>query len=90
MNSTENISLPKVGAALGDLSLALTNLESALDAKIEKINKNFATSSSALKKCEEEKVLLQEFSKKTICNIGDIIKKIDKVLENDGSGNDNN
>lgn len=90
MNNIENIPLPKTGAALGSLSLALTNLESAIDSKIEKINLQLGVSSDALKKCEEEKLLLQEVSKKMIVNIGDIIKKIDKVLENDGSNNNNN
>lgn len=81
--------LPQTNDALAELSDTLVNLNNVLAAKNEL--KNAEKQNDALLKSRERQLaLLKEASENVLGNIDEMIVKLDKVLENNGTGNDNN
>lgn len=89
MDTAKKITLPQTAAALGELSLALSNLEAALDAKASEVKANEKKSLDEINRLQEEKNMLFAAAQQTISGVNSIMHNIDKVLEN-GSGNDHN
>ncbi len=82
--------LPQTNDALAELSDTLVNLNNVLAAKKNEL-KNVEKQNDALLKSREKKLaLLKEASENVLGNIDEMIVKLDKVLENNGTGNDNN
>jgi len=86
----KKIDLARTNEALSALSEALTNLSTAAAAKKNDL-KNAEKQQSALLKDRENRLeILTSSSENILHNIDEIIKKLDKVLDDNGSGNDNN
>ncbi len=86
----KKIDLARTNEALSALSEALNNLSTAVTAKKNDI-KNSAKQQSALLKDRENRLeILSSSSENILNNIDEIIQKLDKVLDDNGSSNDNN
>ena len=90
MTDTKKIELPQTENALAELSAALVKLEEIFDEKknswsLEKKNLIAEAQENA-----ENLEMLKTSSQNIILNIDSVITKLDKVLENDGSSNNNN
>ncbi len=86
----KKIDLARTNDALSALSEALNNLSTTVAAKKNDL-KNDAKQQNALLKDRENRLeILTSSSENILSNIDEIIKKLDKVLDNNGSSNDNN
>lgn len=90
MTDTKKIELNQTNNALAELSDVLVKLGGIIDEKKDKL-------AADRKKQEQEnldnfkrKELLAQTSKNIINNIDSVISKLDKILENDGTSNNNN
>lgn len=86
----KNVELPQTNAAIAGLSEALDKLNEVLSAKKEQLSAKDAKAKSQLKTSETNLALLKNTSEKIITNINAVMSRLDKVLENDVSSNDNN
>lgn len=77
-------------SALAELSEALVNLNTAAEAKKSELKKRRKEEDTLIKDREARLEILKSSSQNIIQNIDNIIGKLDKVLENDGTSNDNN
>lgn len=82
--------LPQTNDALAELSDTLVNLNNVLAAKKNELKNVEKQNDALLKSREKQLVLLKEASENVLGNIDEMIVKLDKVLENNGTGNDNN
>lgn len=86
----KKIDLARTNDALSALSEALNNLSTTVAAKKNDL-KNDAKQQNALLKDRENRLeILTSSSENILSNIDEIIKKLDKVLDNNGTSNDNN
>lgn len=90
VTDTKKIELNQTNNALAELSDVLVKLGGIIDEKKDKL-------AADRKKQEQEnldnfkrKELLAQTSKNIINNIDSVISKLDKILENDGTSNNNN
>lgn len=82
--------LPQTNDALAELSDTLVNLNNVLAAKKNELKNVEKQNDALLKSREKQLALLKEASENVLGNIDEMIVKLDKVLENNGTGNDNN
>lgn len=82
--------LPQTNDALAELSDTLVNLNNVLAAKKNELKNAEKQNDALLKSRERQLALLKEASENVLGNIDEMIVKLDKVLENNGTGNDNN
>lgn len=88
--SDKNFDLPQINQALADLSEVIIELNNAVAAKKAEIKNNVKATENQLKEKDAKLNILRESSQNVLDNIGTIITKLDKVLENNGSSNNNN
>lgn len=82
--------LPQTNDALAELSDTLVNLNNVLAAKKNELKNTEKQNDALLRSREKQLELLKEASENVLGNIDEMIVKLDKVLENNGTGNDNN
>lgn len=82
--------LPQTNEALAELSDTLVNLNNVLAAKKNELKNTEKQNDALLRSREKQLELLKEASENVLGNIDEMIVKLDKVLENNGTGNDNN
>lgn len=88
--SDKNFDLPQINQALADLSEVIIELNNAVASKKAEIKNNVKATENQLKEKDAKLNILRESSQNVLDNIGTIITKLDKVLENNGSSNNNN
>lgn len=88
--SDKNFDLPQINQALADLSEVIIELNNAVAAKKAEIKNSVKATENQLKEKDAKLNILRESSQNVLDNIGTIITKLDKVLENNGSSNNNN
>ena len=76
--------------ALAELSEVLLLLNNVIDEKKEALNAEGKKLRAESADNEKRLKILKDSSQNVINNIDLLINKLDKVLENDGSGNNNN
>lgn len=86
----KNIDLIKTGNAIADLNEALLKLNTTISTKQDELKKKSLSNDLALREKEKSLELLKNSSEQIINQIDGVITKLDKVLENNGSSNDNN
>ena len=86
----KNAELPQTSAAIAGLSDALARLNSAIGSKKDEMARKEKRYGAELKDSEARLELLKASSRKIIDNINTVMTRLDKVLENDGTSNDNN
>ena len=86
----KNAELPQKSAAIAGLSDALARLNSAIGSKKDELARKEKRYGAELKDSEARLELLKASSRKIIDNINTVMTRLDKVLENDGTSNDNN
>lgn len=86
----KNSELSKTGDALADLNEALVMLNAVIAAKKTELAAKEERCKSELKNKEQKLTLLKKSSEKIIGQIDGVVNRLDKVLENNGSSNDNN
>ena len=82
--------LTRTNDALAELSDTLILLNNALAAKKNDLKALEKTHDAVLKKRENQLGILKDASENVLKNIDTMIEKLDKVLENNGSSNNNN
>lgn len=87
---TKNSEMTKTADAIAALTEALAALGAAVAAKKEELAATAKQQAEEIAKKETKLALLKDSSTKVIGQIGGIIGKLDNILENNGSGNDNN
>ncbi len=87
---TKNQNLTRTQDALASLSEALLKLNAAADAKKELLKKQNKQTAETIENREKRLEILKASSEKISAQIDHIIENLDKVLENDGTGNNNN
>lgn len=90
MTEAKKIELTQTENALAELSNVLVRLSDVLDEKKNAWNAEKKALTNQAKEDSENLALLKTASQNIIQNIDNVISKLDKVLENDGSSNDNN
>ena len=88
--SDKNFDLPQINQALADLSEVIIELNNAVASKKAEIKNSAKATENQLKEKDAKLNILRESSQNVLDNIGTIITKLDKVLENNGSSNNNN
>lgn len=86
----KNSELPLTNSALEGLHQALDTLNSVLCDKSQQIAQSQKFYKKELDEREKQLNLLKTSSQNIMDNINSVISRLDKVLENDGSGYDNN
>lgn len=90
MTEAKKIELTQTQNALAELSDVLVKLSDVLDEKKNAWNAEKKALANQAKEDSENLELLKTASQNIIHNIDNVISKLDKVLENDGTSNDNN
>lgn len=90
MTEAKKIELTQTENALAELSNVLVKLSDVLDDKKIAWNTEKKALASQAKEDSENLELLKTASQNIIQNIDNVISKLDKVLENDGTSNNNN
>ena len=86
----KNLEMTETADAIANLTEALARLSAAVVAKKDELTEGKKFHNAQLEKKETALLLLKESSASVIGKIDGIIGKIDNVLENNGSGNNNN
>lgn len=86
----KNADFPRTSAAFADLSAALAQLNSAIDSKKSELAQREKKCQAEFKSTEDRLNLLKASSQNIINNINQVMTRLDNVLENDGSSNNNN
>lgn len=86
----KKIELQQTIQALAELSATTAALTAALKTKQEELRIRLAADNLALAQKEQSLADLQKQAAATLQGIDGIISQIDNVLENNGTGNDNN
>lgn len=90
VTDTKKIELSQTGNALAELSDVLIKLNSMLDEKKGKLDAAQKKNEAELNDSNKRLEVLKSSSQNIIKNIDAVIVKLDKVLENDGTSNNNN
>lgn len=90
MTDTKKNDFMKTNDALAELSAAIVSLNSTFTAKKSELNKQSKLNSKELSDKQQRLDTLKESSSNVIGNIDLVIGKLNKVLENNGSDNNNN
>lgn len=90
VTDTKKIELSQTGNALAELSDVLIKLNTILDEKKDQLDTAKKKQEAELGDNNKRLQILKSSSQNIIKNIDAVIVKLDKVLENDGSSNNNN
>lgn len=90
MTDTKKIELNHTNNALAELSDVLIKLNGVIDEKKNQISDIRKKQEAELIDNSKRLNILKNSSQNIIKNIDAVIMKLDKVLENDGTGNNNN
>ena len=85
-----SIELENTKEAFAQLNLEIDGLIQAILSKKDELVKQDKLQTSLFDQSEEGRLLLQNTSKNVVNNINSMIEKLYKILEKDGSDNDNN
>lgn len=86
----KNFELPLTTQALAELSASTAVLVSALKAKQAELDSRQTAGAVKLNRNQAALAGLQKASVETLSKVEGMISQLDKVLENDGTGNHNN
>ncbi len=86
----KNFELPLTTQALAELSASTAALVSALKAKQAELDSRQTVGAAELNRKQTALAGLQKASVETLSKVEGMISQLDKVLENDGTGNHNN
>lgn len=89
VTDTKKIEFNQTGNALAELSEVLVKLNSIIDEKKDQIGSAKKKQESELNDNSKRLEILKTSSQNIINNIDAVITKLDKVLENDGTSNNN-
>lgn len=89
VTDTKKIEFNQTGNALAELSEVLVKLNSIIDEKKDQISSAKKKQESELNDNSKRLEILKTSSQNIINNIDAVITKLDKVLENDGTSNNN-
>lgn len=89
MTDTKKIELNQTNNALAELSEVLLKLSDIIDDKKDKLAADRKKLEQEVAENSKRKDILTETSKNIINNIDSVISKLDKILENDGTSNNN-
>ena len=90
MTDAKKIEFSQTNNALAELSDVLVKLNGILDEKKDKLVLSQKKIEAERKDNSKRLEILKSSSENIIRNIDAVIMKLDKVLENDGTGNNNN
>lgn len=90
VTDTKKIELSQTGNALVELSDVLIKLNTILDEKKDQLDTAKKKQEAELGDNNKRLQILKSSSQNIIKNIDAVIVKLDKVLENDGTSNNNN
>ena len=90
MTDAKKIEFSQTNNALAELSDVLVKLNVILDEKKDKLALSHKKIEAERKDNSKRLEILKSSSENIIRNIDAVIMKLDKVLENDGTGNNNN
>lgn len=90
VTDTKKIEFTQTGNALAELSEVLIKLNGIIDEKKDQISAAKKKQESKLNENSSRLEILKSSSQNIIKNIDAVIMKLDKVLENDGTSNNNN
>ncbi len=90
MTDAKKIEFSQTNNALAELSDVLVKLNGILDEKKDKLALSQKKIEAERKDNSKRLEILKSSSENIIRNIDAVIMKLDKVLENDGTGNNNN
>ncbi len=90
VTDTKKIELSQTGNALAELSDVLIKLNTILDEKKDQLDTAKKKQEAELGDNNKRLQILKSSSQNIIKNIDAVIVKLDKVLENDGTSNNNN
>lgn len=90
MTDAKKIEFSQTNNALAELSDVLVKLNGILDEKKDKLALSQKKIETERKDNSKRLEILKSSSENIIRNIDAVIMKLDKVLENDGTGNNNN
>lgn len=90
VTDTKKIKLSQTGNALAELSDVLLKLNTILDEKKDRLDAVQKRNEAELNDNNKRLEMLKSSSQNIIKNIDAVIVKLDKVLENDGTSNNNN
>ncbi len=90
MTDAKKIEFSQTNNALAELSDVLVKLNVILDEKKDKLALSQKKIEAERKDNSKRLEILKSSSENIIRNIDAVIMKLDKVLENDGTGNNNN
>lgn len=86
----KNTNLPATTEAIAELSSALAYLNEVMGDKQKEISLSKKKAETELKSKDKKIENLKSAYTKIINNVDSVINRLDKVLEKDGSGNNNN
>lgn len=86
----KNFELPLTTQALAELSASTAALVSALKAKQAELDSRQTAGAAELNRKQTALAGLQKASVETLSKVEGMISQLDKVLENNGTGNHNN
>ena len=90
VTDTKKIELSQTGNALAELSDVLIKLNTILDEKKDQLDTAKKKQEAELGDNNKRLQILKSSSQNIIKNIDAVIVKLDKILENDGTSNNNN
>ncbi len=90
VTDTKKIEFTQTGNALAELSEVLVKLNGIIDEKKDQLSSAKKKQESELSDNSKRLEILKSSSQNIIKNIDAVIMKLDKVLENDGTSNNNN
>lgn len=90
MNDTKNFEFKQTNDALAELSELLVKLNESATEKKKQLVAQDTTQKAECFEIEQRLELLRASSQNIINNIDNVITKLDKVLVNDGTSNNNN
>ncbi len=90
VTDTKKIEFTQTGNALAELSEVLVKLNGIIDEKKDQLSSAKKKQESELSDNSKRLEILKSSSQNIIKNIDAVITKLDKVLENDGTSNNNN
>lgn len=90
MNDTKNFEFKQTNDALAELSELLVKLNESATEKKKQLVAQDTTQKAERFEIEQRLELLRASSQNIINNVDNVITKLDKVLVNDGTSNNNN
>ena len=90
MTDTKKSDFSQTDDALAELNAALMHLSEAAEEKKRELNARLQVQQSEEKQKEQKLELLTESCTNIVSNIDDIINRLDKILEDNGTSNNNN